>query len=658
MTPHLPLSESAVQMLAEAMLHFLWQGTALWLAAVCVVHVWPIRTSQARYAFYCGLLMLLAAAPLVTLLAVSVEPVATGAALLVAPNRAGNDAVIEAAADAAAQSSDRPSAILLADSPFDMVKSWLRQQRPLIVYFWLAGAALMAARLILGGIGVWTIVRRRQPIPPETSQIVDRLARQLAFRVRPAVHAVERISQAIAVGILKPMVLLPAAWICELPSDVLEAVIAHELAHLRRWDVAINFIQRVVEAVLFFHPVVWWCSRRLRIEREMCCDELAQAAIGDRVVYAKALAYLAHQQCSSFEPLLAAGIGGGKMVLLKRIRNILGVVSGRHGRFYGPSCTLVGAVVASLVWVAIFGVPSRLRHVPPAEPFDEVTLNQGPASSSAAPLGRNVPSEKAKATLPNYTIEPPDILLIDVLKVVPKPPYRIEPADVLSIEVEGTSDFAPIRDRFIVDAGGQVDLGARYHKVHVAGLTIDEAAEAIRKFLLEIVRQPEVSVTLFQSTGPQPVSGEHLVSPDGAINLGVYGQVNVARMTLEEARAAIEKKLAEFLDNPRVAVTVFAYNSKVYYLIIESLASGDHVVRLPITGSETVLDALAYVNGLTRLSSKKIWIARPVTGTNGDTILPVNWIEITKGAATGMNYQVFPGDRIFVTERSPSQAKR
>ncbi|MBI3837008.1 MAG: polysaccharide biosynthesis/export family protein [Planctomycetia bacterium] len=267
------------------------------------------------------------------------------------------------------------------------------------------------------------------------------------------------------------------------------------------------------------------------------------------------------------------------------------------------------------------------------------------------PIGEPVPTEKDKSTLPIYTIEPPDILLIDVLKVVPKPPYRIKATDVLSIEVEGTSDFAPIRDRFIVDSGGQVDLGPRYHKVHVAGLTIDEAVEAIRKFLLDIVRQPEVSVTLFQSAGLQPISGEHLVSPDGTVNLGTYGLVNVAGMTLDEAKLAVEEQLSKFLDRPQASLSVFSYNSKVYYVITEGAGSGDQVARLPITGNETVLDAIAQINGLSRLSSKHIWIARPTPGGSGcDAILPVSWTEITKGAATATNYQVLPGDRIFIAE--------
>jgi polysaccharide export outer membrane protein len=267
------------------------------------------------------------------------------------------------------------------------------------------------------------------------------------------------------------------------------------------------------------------------------------------------------------------------------------------------------------------------------------------------PLGESVPTEMDKSALPVYTVEPPDILLIEVLKVLPKPPYHIEANDVLTIEVEGTSDAAPISGRFIVDTNGNVDLGPRYHKVHVVGLTIDEASDAVRQFLLEIVRNPDVSLSLFQSTALQPISGEHLVSLDGTVNLGTYGMVFVAGMTLNEAKAAVEEQLGKFLDHPQVSISVFAYNSKVYYVITEGAGQGDLVARLPITGNETVLDAVSQINGLSRLSSKNIWIARPTPGGAGcDAILPVSWKEITKGAATATNYQILPGDRIFIAE--------
>ena len=140
--------------------------------------------------------------------------------------------------------------------------------------------------------------------------------------------------------------------------------------------------------------------------------------------------------------------------------------------------------------------------------------------------------------------------------------------------------------------------------------------------------------------------------------MGTYGTVYVAGLTIAEAKTAVEAQLSNYLEQPRVSVDVFAYNSKVYYVITEGAGLGDTVVRVPITGNETVLDALAQVNGLSRLSSKNIWIARPTPGdVSCDQILPVSWTEITKGAATATNYQVMPGDRIFIAEKSnPTRA--
>jgi polysaccharide biosynthesis/export protein len=272
-------------------------------------------------------------------------------------------------------------------------------------------------------------------------------------------------------------------------------------------------------------------------------------------------------------------------------------------------------------------------------------------------FGERVPTEKDKTTLPSYVIEPPDILFIEAIRVVPKPPYHIQATDVLIIQLAGgfptgSSGGGPNGDQYLVDPSGRVDLGPLYGgKIQISGLTEDEASELIRKRLLKSLKDPQISVQLAQSASQQPITGEHLVAPDGRVNLGTYGLVYVAGMTLEEAKAAIDDQLGEKLDNPDVSVSVFAYNSKVYYVVTEGAGLGDTVARFPITGNETVLDALTQVNGLSRVSSKRIWIARPMPGGSAcDSILPVNWKEITAGGATATNYQVLPGDRIFIEE--------
>ncbi len=100
-----------------------------------------------------------------------------------------------------------------------------------------------------------------------------------------------------------------------------------------------------------------------------------------------------------------------------------------------------------------------------------------------------------------------------------------------------------------------------------------------------------------------------------------------------------------------MSVDIFGYNSKVYYIITQGAGLGDGVVRFPITGNETVLDAIAQINGLDTVSSKKIWIARPAPkGSGCDHILPVDWYGITQRADTATNYQLYPGDRLFVAE--------
>ena len=109
--------------------------------------------------------------------------------------------------------------------------------------------------------------------------------------------------------------------------------------------------------------------------------------------------------------------------------------------------------------------------------------------------------------------------------------------------------------------------------------------------------------------------------------------------------------MSQYFDSPEVAVDVIAYNSKVFYVITQGAGLGDNVRRVPITGNETVLDALSVVNGLSQVSSTKVWIARPAPGGFGcQQILPVDYEAIAKGGSAATNYQVMPGDRVFIAE--------
>jgi polysaccharide export outer membrane protein len=279
----------------------------------------------------------------------------------------------------------------------------------------------------------------------------------------------------------------------------------------------------------------------------------------------------------------------------------------------------------------------------PREPYPITPPEPSPTSP--------VPRELDMVSLPPYTIAPPDILFIQAVKIVPKPPHKLEPFDAILIRVANAFSDQPIADAFFIDPEGTVDLGPTYGRVKVVGLTVDEAQSEIRRHLSQLIQDPIVSVSLAASSGAQQISGEHLVGPDGRVNLSTYGQVYVAGMTLDEARAAIEKQLSKFLEDPQVAVDVFAYNSKTYYVITQGAGNGDDVAEFPITGNETVLDAIAQLGGLSQLSSTRIFIARPApNGVGGEQILPVNWDEISRGASTATNYQIMPRDRIYISE--------
>lgn len=260
------------------------------------------------------------------------------------------------------------------------------------------------------------------------------------------------------------------------------------------------------------------------------------------------------------------------------------------------------------------------------------------------------PAELAKVSLPDYVIEPPDILLIEGVKIIPKSPYEIQPQDVLQIVVLGTEPDRPIVGQYLVESDGTVRLGPGYGAVRIAGLSTDEAEDAIRELLVQSVQNPEVSVGMFQPAGRQIITGEHLVSPDGTVNLGIYGRVYVAGMTLDDGRKAIEEHLSEFFEDPKVSLDVFVYNSKFYYIISEGGGLGDQAARVPVTGNETVLDAITQIGGLGQASSKKIWISRPSPSEGCYQVLPVDWEAITRGASTATNYQLLPGDRLFIAE--------
>jgi len=263
-------------------------------------------------------------------------------------------------------------------------------------------------------------------------------------------------------------------------------------------------------------------------------------------------------------------------------------------------------------------------------------------------------------SLPLYRIEPPDVLNIDVMTLVPRPSYRIGPFDTLQINVSGTLKESPIRGQYRVEADGTMNLGSPYGVIRVLGLTTDEAEAEMTRSLQFFLKAPAVSIQLSQSATAEVLSGRYQVDLSGLVNLGRCGMVSLTGKTVTEARKAIEAQLAQYFDSPRVSVEILQYGSMSYYVISETVfpTPGDgNMWRFPITGNETVLDAICQaqtrLSSVSHLSTKTIWVARPAPGDSApEQILPVDWEAVAHGGITDTNYQILPGDRIYIVDDS------
>ncbi len=286
-----------------------------------------------------------------------------------------------------------------------------------------------------------------------------------------------------------------------------------------------------------------------------------------------------------------------------------------------------------------------------------VDIDSRPMDLAVAAPQLEPPRELAKMSLPPYRIEPPDVVQLQMGKVIPLTPYKVDVYDVLWVSVKGTPQEEPIEGYYMVDMDGKIQLGFSYGGVQVRGLDLQESpqgldvAEAIATHLEARLQRPEVTVRLGQSESfPRP-DGNYLVGPDGTINLRQYGRLYVAGLTLPEAEQAVREQLKQFFSSPQVWLDVMAYNSKVYYIVTQGSGAEDNVVRVPITGNETVLDAVSQVGGLSPVSSKRVWIARPSPGESAcEQVLPVDWNAVVQGGSTATNYQVLPGDRVFIAQ--------
>ncbi|MDT5272656.1 MAG: hypothetical protein QOH49_4842 [Acidobacteriota bacterium] len=322
-----------------ALVHSLWQGALVAAVYACFAALVPRRAANVRYAGGVAALLLLLLLPVLTAGLSVRAPRGLFARESVPPEGAWLDS--RASSGRALRASNEPAALVpngsaAATVPHaSMLRAWAEERLtvllPWLVCAWLSGVLLLASRMV----GAWLLVLRLRrsaaPVPERFEELLARVSGRL--RVQRAVRLCRSalVEVPTVVGHLRPIILIPAGALVGLTPQQLEAVLAHELAHVRRYDYAVNLLQTAVETLLFYHPAAWWLSGRVRAEREHACDDAAVEATGDALSYARALAALEQLRADARPPAaLALAANGGS--LMQRIQRLVNNDARTHSR--------------------------------------------------------------------------------------------------------------------------------------------------------------------------------------------------------------------------------------------------------------------------------------------------------------------------------------
>jgi beta-lactamase regulating signal transducer with metallopeptidase domain len=314
------LSQEIIQNLGWTLVHFVWQAAAIALLLAIVLRLLHKSSANLRYIIACMALALIVLMPIVTIrmVDVSVETIEPVKLVSVDLPKAEFDAPALVQMPQL-QSPPTQAAVTPSVSLKDRFIETVEPSLPFIVVGWLVGVF----GLSIWHLGGWAQLQRlRRKMVKQVGERVNLRLRHLAQKlgIKQAVEIAESalVQVPAVVGWLRPVILLPASALTGLSGQQLEAILAHELAHIKRCDYLVNMLQTAVEILGFYHPAVWWVSHKIRAERENCCDDLAVGVSGDRVAYARALTSL--EEVRAGYTLAVAADGGG---LFERIRRLL-----------------------------------------------------------------------------------------------------------------------------------------------------------------------------------------------------------------------------------------------------------------------------------------------------------------------------------------------
>jgi len=355
---------------SAALIHFVRQALVVAALLWFILGLMRRRSANARYLVACAGLATLAALPILTFVWLYAGPREIIQPVLIS-SKASIFSLNQGIAD------ERVSTLL----PFWILRAWL------------AGVLIFAVRMMWGYRQVSALHRRGTPAREELRAVILKLAGRMGIEQRIGILMSQAADGPSVIGWLRPVLLVPAATLAGLTPEQLEAVLAHELAHIRRYDYLVNMLQMAVETVLFYHPAVWWVSARIRQERELCCDDAAVQTCGNPLVYARALAAL--EKLRPAIPAMAMNAAGAP--LLYRIQRLVGAPPPDRGLSRWPVALML---VAGIV---CFGFNVNWAHgqaqvatqaKPPAPP-----VSRAVAQEKAVPRPRA--TKKTKAPAPN-----------------------------------------------------------------------------------------------------------------------------------------------------------------------------------------------------------------------------------------------------------------
>lgn len=463
--------------LGWALVHFLWQGALI--ALVLALGLGAMRRSSAQARFVAACLALLTMAMCVPATSLLMQ---SGDKVTLPPGEKG----------------------LILDS--DLAAASGVDWQKWVVLCWAAGATALLMRTAMG----WHVARRNSRRGVEWDYPLSRLMERM--RMSGTVElVVSRLADAPQVfGWLKPVILVPASAIARLSAAEMEAVLAHELAHIVRRDYLVNLVQTVIESLLFYHPAVWWVSRRIRQEREHCCDDMAVEVCGDRRRYSRALLKLEESR-----PALAMAATAGGMGM--RISRLLGYPA--EGAAWGPGVAAAGAalLLGSLLWASQPPAPP-----PPPTPPAPAEAEEAPAppAPAVAPKARIAPKVEMAASAPVAAPAP-----IPQAAPAPPPPPPPPPPSKKMLSDEERSRMAETKARM-------AELRAQLEEER-AHIQVDQ--EKIRE---DVKRELERALKDLQLNKQQ-------------LEVNIKEAVEKAKLQLndvnvqKEAQASIEKAMAD-----------------------------------------------------------------------------------------------------------------